>query len=168
MFASAPTTGPPASRLMRELKRKFQEMLHKMTSVEGLGPKVSTLAEPSSRILIVVGDRLSGRQLARLLMMKGYDSVRAVNNAGRALLIAQHFAPDIVFLDVTLPGDAYELARELRQKAGRAELRLIALTNGIEHSTREQARSAGFERWLVTPVAQEDLDGLLRAESGIT
>jgi len=49
-------------------------------------------------------------------------------------------------LDVTLQGDAYRLARALRQRAGQTELRLIALTNSIEHSTREQARSAGFER----------------------
>jgi CheY-like chemotaxis protein len=130
--------------------------------------KAPMLPEPPCRVLIVVDDRLAGRQLARLLMRKGCDSVRAVNNAGRALRVARRYEPNIVFLDVTLPGDAYELASELRQNAGRAELRLIALTNSIEHSTREQARSAGFERWLVTPVAQEDLDGLMRVGSDFT
>jgi CheY-like chemotaxis protein len=126
-------------------------------------PRTAAVAELGSRILIVVSNRLAGRQLARLLAGKGYASVRAVTSAGRALVIAQGFEPDIVFLDVTLPGDAYELARALRQQAGRTEIRVIALTHNIEHSTREQARSAGFERWLVMPVAQEDLDGLMRA-----
>jgi CheY-like chemotaxis protein len=142
-------------------------MLHKITSIQ---PRESAfnLTAPLARILIVVDDRLSGRKLARMLMQKGYASVRAVTDAGRALVIAQHYQPDIVFLDVTLADDAYELARGLRQQAGQAELRLIALTNSIEHSTREQARSAGFERWLVTPVTQEDLDGLLRDDRGLT
>lgn len=166
MFASAPTTGLATSRVTRELDRKSQKM-HEATSLQPF-ERASRAAEPLTRILIVVDNRLAGRQLARLLMRKGFESVRAVTNAGRALVVAQQYRPDIVFLDVTLPGDAYELARGLHQQAGRAELRLIALTNSIEHSTREQARSAGFERWLVTPVMQEDLDGLLRAERDIT
>jgi CheY-like chemotaxis protein len=141
--------------------------MHDATSVQP-HERASRPAEPPARILIVVDNRLAGRQLARLLMRKGYDRVRAVTDAGRALVIAQQYQPDIVFLDVTLPGDAYELAHGLRRQAGRADLRLIALTNSIEHSTREQARSAGFERWLVMPVMQEDLDGLLRAGSDIT
>jgi chemosensory pili system protein ChpA (sensor histidine kinase/response regulator) len=99
-----------------------------------------------------------------MLTRKGYDRVRAVTSADRALVIAREYEPGIVFLDVTLAGDAYELARGLRQQAGLAELRLIALTDSIEHLTREKARSAGFERWLITPVAQEDLDKLLRAD----
>ena len=167
MFASAPTTGCGASSVRQESNGKSQEMLPKMTSIQPR-EKAFILAAPSARILIAVGNRLTGRQLARMLTQKGYASVRAVTDAGRASIIAKHYQPDIVFLDVTLAGGAYELARSLRQQAGQAELRLIALTNSIEHSTREQARSAGFERWLVTPVTQEDLDGLLRDNSGPT
>jgi len=142
-------------------------MLHKTTSTQPR-EKAFDLTARRARILIVVDNRLAGRQLARMLMQKGYATVRAVTDAGRALIISRLYQPDIVFLDVTLAGDAYELARGLRQQAGQAELRLIALTNSIEHSTREQARSAGFERWLVTPVTQEDLDGLLRDKNGLT
>jgi CheY-like chemotaxis protein len=167
MFASAPTTGSGARSLTHELNWKFRKMLHKTTSVQPREKAVDLTAR-RARVLIVVDNRLAGRQLARMLMKKGYASVRAVTAAGRALKISQHYQPEVVFLDVTLAGDAYELARGLRQQAGQAELRLIALTNSIEHSTREQARSAGFERWLVTPVTQEDLDGLLQDKSGLT
>jgi CheY-like chemotaxis protein len=166
MFASVPTTGLVASRVKRELDRTSEKMLH-MTTSNPTRARVSRPAGPSARILIVIDHRLAGRQLARLLTRKGFENVRAVSDAGRALAIAHHYQPDIVFLDVTLPGDAYDLAHGLRRQAGRAELRIIALTNSIEHSTREQARSAGFERWLVTPVLQEDLDGLLHAESAV-
>lgn len=132
---------------------------------------LSLASSPSSsqrlvRVLIVVNDRLAGRRLARLLTGKGYEGVRAVSSAARALALARQYKPSIVFLDVAMADDAYELATALRQQAGQNAPRLIALTESIEHSTREQARSAGFERWLVTPVAQSELDALLRKGQG--
>jgi len=119
-------------------------------------------SERRTCVLIVVEDRLAGKHLARLLAAKGYERVRVVRRAASALLLAEKLSPGIIFLDVALSDDAYELANTLRQHAGRRTLRLIALTSSIEHSTREQARGAGFERWLVTPVAKEELDGLMR------
>jgi DNA-binding response OmpR family regulator len=121
-------------------------------------PRAEVPDELRRRVLIIVDDRLSGRHLARMLTATGYEGVRAVSRAARALVLARQFGPSIVFLDVDLPDDAYELARALRHQAGSDSLRIIALTNSIENSTREQARGAGFERWLVTPVAQSELD----------
>ena len=126
-----------------------------------------TPAELSAGVLIVVSDRLVGRQLARMLTQKGYEGVRAVGNAERALILAHEYAPGIIFLDLALAGDAYDLARALQHQAGRDVHRLIALTPSIEHSTRERARRAGFERWLVTPVQQDELDDLLLKRKAI-
>ena len=117
--------------------------------------------ELSAGVLIVVSDRLVGRQLARMLTKKGYEGVRAVSSAARALIVAHEYGPGIIFLDLALAGDAYDLARALQHQAGRDVHRLIALTPSIEHSTRERARRAGFERWLVTPVQQDELEDLL-------
>ena len=118
-------------------------------------------AERSAGILIVVADRLVGRRLARMLTRKGYEGVRAVSSASRALVLAHEFDPGIIFVDLELSDDAYDLARVLQHQSGHDPHRLIALTPAIELSTREQARRAGFERWLVTPVVQSELDGLL-------
>jgi CheY-like chemotaxis protein len=41
------------------------------------------------------------------------------------------------------------------------KFRLIALTQDVEHAMREEARVAGFERYLVKPVTQEALDAVL-------
>ena len=130
------------------------------TALHGRG----SLAGPSLRILIAVADRLVGRHLGRMLTKKGYQEVRAVSSADRALVLSHEYGPGIVFLDLELPGDAYELARALQRQAGRGTHRLIALTPAIDHSTRERARRAGFERWLVTPVAQDELDDLLTTD----
>lgn len=120
--------------------------------------------EPSDQgVLIVVADRLVGRHLARMLTRKGYEGIRAVSSADRALVLAHEYEPGIIFLDLGLSEDAYDLGRALQHQAGPDVPRLIALTPFIEHSTRERARSAGFERWLVTPVAQSELEDLLHA-----
>lgn len=87
------------------------------------------LSELRTCVLIVVDDRLAGRHLARLLKAKGYERVRVVRRAASALLLAEKCSPRIVFLDVALSDDAYELANTLRQHAGRRTLRLIALTS---------------------------------------
>ena len=127
-------------------------------------PRAEVPASLRTRVLIVSEDRLAGRHLARMLAAKGFEGVRAVSRAARALTLARKFVPGIVFLDVALLDDAYELAGALRRLAGRDALRIIALTPSIEHSTRDQARDAGFERWLVTPVAQNELDSLMDVE----
>ena len=118
-------------------------------------------AEQSAGILIVVADRLVGRRLARMLTKKGYADIRAVSSASRALVLAHEYDPGIIFLDLDLSDDAYDLARVLQHQAGHDAHRLIALTPAIEFSTRERARRAGFERWLVTPVVQSELEYLL-------
>lgn len=128
-------------------------------------PKAEVPAELRTRILIVADERQTGRHLARMLTAMGYEGVRAVSSASRALILAQQYEPAIIFVDVDLREDSYELARALHRQAGKDAPRLIALTPSIEHSTREQARSAGFERWLVTPVAQNELDDLLRRDA---
>jgi len=131
---------------------------------QGGKPRADEPAKPLLRVLIVVHDRLAGRRLASMLTGKGYEGVRAVSSAARALSLARQYKPSIVFLDVGMTDDAYELARALRQQSGHNGPRLIALTGSIEHSTHEQARTAGFERWLVMPVAQDEVDNLLRRD----
>jgi DNA-binding response OmpR family regulator len=118
-------------------------------------------AAQGAGVLIVVADRLVGRRLASMLTKRGYAGIRAVSSVSRALILAHEYDPGIIFLDLELSDDAYDLARVLQHHAGHEAHRLIALTPAIEQSTRERARRAGFERWLVTPVVQGELDKLL-------
>jgi CheY-like chemotaxis protein len=125
------------------------------------GQWTSPPAKPRARVLVVVEDRLAGKCLAGMLAAEGYNEVRVVRRALSALFLAQQDRPSVIFLDVALSDDAYQLASDLRRQAGRDSPRLIALASSIEHSTREQARDAGFDRWLVTPVAQNELNNLM-------
>ena len=121
---------------------------------------------PDTHILIVDNDRRVALSLSFMLSARGFREVRAVRSPARAIAVAEKFHPGIVFLDIELPGLAgLDLANRLLHGARQHPMRLIALTTGIEHPKREDARVAGFERYMVKPLAQGELDKVLRVSA---
>lgn len=127
---------------------------------------VATHADLAVPILIVDDDRRVGMALSFMLTARGFTEVRAVRSAARAIAVAQTFLPRMVFLDLELPGaDSLAIAHQLRREARQRQLRLIALTSDAKHPRRDEARKAGFERFLTKPVTNEELDAILLKES---
>ena len=113
-------------------------------------------------ILIIENSRASTVALSFMLSLRGYEEIRAVRSAARAMTIADNFRPGLVFLDLELPNtDVLALAKKLRGGGRPQALRLIALTSVAEHATREGARDAGFERYLLKPCDQNEVDRIL-------
>ena len=74
---------------------------------------------------------------------------------------AVEWAPDIVLLDIGLPGlDGYAVARRIRKRLGRA-VRLVALTGYGDHEARDRSTEAGFDAHLVKPVDPDRLARLV-------
>jgi CheY-like chemotaxis protein len=125
----------------------------------------SALSTPPVRILIVDDDIRSSNSLELILNASGYSETRVAYSGHAALAIAAEFQPSVVLLELSLLDmSGYEVARLLRERAQGHDLRLIALTSSREHAGRELARVAGFERYLLKPVAALDLSGLLQIE----
>jgi len=119
-------------------------------------------AGSSTRILIVDHDRQVGMSLSFMLSTRQYDEVRVVRSAKRAVAIAEQFRPEMIFLDFELPDEGgIAVARQLVRNGRTPRPRLIALSNQAEHPQKQEARAAGFERFLVKPVAHEELDKIL-------
>jgi CheY-like chemotaxis protein len=130
---------------------------------EGEGGQSTYSTEPL-RILIVDSDVRSTDLLELMLHASGHET-STVRSGGAALAIATEFHPAVVLLELDLPDmSGYEVGRLLREHAQSYELRLIALTSSREHAGRELARVAGFERYLLKPVAALDLAELLRVQ----
>src|SRR6185295_10998011 len=105
-----------------------------------------------TRILIVDNDMSSADALELMLHASGYSETRVAYSGEAALAIAADFRPSMVLLDLSLLDmTGYHLAESLRDRAQSREMRLIALTSSPEHAAREQARAAGFERYLLKP-----------------
>lgn len=132
---------------------------------ENEGGQSALSAEPV-RILIVDDDIESSSSLEFMLRASGHSETRVAYSGHAALAIAADFRPSIVLLELgLLDMSGYEVARMLRERAQSRDLRLIALTSSREHAGRELARVAGFERYLLKPVAAPDLAGLI-ADAG--
>jgi CheY-like chemotaxis protein len=125
----------------------------------------SALSTAPVRILIVDNDIKSSDSLERMLNASGYSETRVAYSGHAALAIAAEFQPSVVLLELSLLDmSGYEVAQLLRERAQSHDLRLIAMTSSREHAGRELARVAGFERYLLKPVAALDLSGLLQVE----
>ena len=119
-------------------------------------------------ILIVEGDREASRSLASVLAASGYEEVRSVRSASRALAVAAVFQPAIAFIGTPASDGVEGELAALLQKTSRAHgIRLIGLTDLAEHPTREEARASGIERYLSRPVTQVELEKVLRKSPGI-
>ena len=128
-------------------------------------PQNHTPSNEPVRILIVDSDISASDSLERMLHASGYSETRVAYSGHAALAIAPEFQPSVVLLELDLLDmSGYEVARLLREHAQGHDLRLIALTSSREHAGREQARVAGFERYLLKPVASLDLSGLLQMQ----
>jgi CheY-like chemotaxis protein len=110
---------------------------------------------------MVVDDNVDvAESLASLIRFSG-PTVEVVTRADAALRQAGAFAPDVMFIDIGLPGmDGYQLARALR---GRPELEgmvLIACTGYGRDEDVRRSREAGFDQHWVKPFEAEALDKL--------
>jgi CheY-like chemotaxis protein len=125
----------------------------------------TALARGPVRILIVDSDIGAAETLENMLHASGFSETSVAYSGHAAIAIAAGFQPDVVLIDLSVYDmTPYELARSLREQAQSTDIRLIALTFSHEHTAREQARIAGFERYLLRPVAAADLSELLDPE----
>ena len=123
----------------------------------------SAAGEAAPRRILVTDDNADGAEaLAIVLRMAGHE-VRVAHGGSETLDIVTSFRPDVVFLDVGMPGmDGFETARRLRQTSGLEQPLLVAMTGYGQESARGQAREAGFDEYLVKPVVPENLRTLAR------
>ncbi|WAK01271.1 PAS domain-containing protein [Methylobacter sp. YRD-M1] len=112
------------------------------------------------RILVVDDNRDAAQSLSLLLTSEGHEVLLAYDGYA-ALEIAQAARPQVVLLDIGLPGmDGYAVARALRQDPALKMTHLIALSGYGRVMDRETARTAGFNAYLTKPI---DFDELLCA-----
>jgi PAS domain S-box-containing protein len=119
------------------------------------------------RILIVDDNVDAADTLALLLQLEGHET-QAVYVSADAIERAQSFAPDIVLLDIGLPGmNGYELAQKFRSMPELNRARLIALTGYGKSEDQQRTKAAGFDDHLVKPVDATTLKLALARASNI-
>lgn len=113
------------------------------------------------RVLVVDDNRDAAESLAMLLGAWNHE-VRTVHSGPEALDLSASFRPDVILLDIGLPGmDGYEVARRLRQRPNAKMTLLVALTGYGRAEDRRQSHEAGFDEHLVKPVSVDALEKIL-------
>ena len=115
-------------------------------------------SEAKPRRILVVDDNADAADMLSMALSLAGHSVGTVNHGLEVLDRAREFGPDIILLDLGLPGlSGFEIARQLRASSDLKQVTLIALTGYGQDEDRRQSRAHGFDHHVVKPV---DLDAL--------
>ena len=112
------------------------------------------------RILVVDDNYDSADSMAMFLRIMGHE-VRTAHDGLAALEVAEEFQPQVIFLDVGLPGlNGYKVAQRIRERRG-ADVVLIALTGWGQEEDRRRSKEAGLDYHLTKPIEFDHLTRLL-------
>jgi PAS domain S-box-containing protein len=132
---------------------------------DGLADRERLLQQPSRglRVLLVDDDHDVVQSLVRLVRSLGHD-VRVAFGGDAALQVAAQFQPQIVLMDVSLPGlSGYDTARTIRSQPWAEGAILVAMTGQTREADRRRAFDAGFDRHITKPVDADVIEALLNA-----
>lgn len=130
-------------------------------------PAVATGAKPKrvGPTILVAEDSRDGREMLQVLLgMKGYSILTAADGL-RAVEVALESLPDLILLDLELPGlDGLSVARDLHRRTNLENVPIIILSghDAIQH--KESALEAGCIDYLTKPLDFEKLDEILQTE----
>jgi two-component system CheB/CheR fusion protein len=117
------------------------------------------------RVLVVDDNVDAAESIAMILRLTGYD-VRCAYDGPSVLETARGYRPDVVVLDIGLPGmNGYEVAQQLRRQPGFERIPLVAVTGYGQEEDRRRCLEAGFDIHLTKPVDPQALQAFV-ASSG--
>ncbi|MDP9122541.1 MAG: ATP-binding protein [Acidobacteriota bacterium] len=135
-------------------------------------PEEPVATAPRRTHVLVVEDNLDAAEsLASLLRLWNHE-VSVAHDGPAALEVARAERPEVVLLDIGLPGlDGYQVARRLREEIGLSSALLVAMTGYGQPEDRRRSRDAGIQYHFVKPVEPMVLRSLLAghppADSGL-
>jgi CheY-like chemotaxis protein len=116
-----------------------------------------------AKILYVEDNEDNVYMLASRLRRRGFNVVAAEDGA-RGLAVARDERPDLILMDLSLPGlDGWEATRRLKAMPETAGIPVIALSAHVMAGDREQALAAGCDDYDAKPVDFERLLAKIRA-----
>ena len=104
------------------------------------------------RVLIVEDNEKNTKLFRDVLSAKGYRTLEATSGE-QAIELAVEHAPDLVLMDVRLPGiDGVEALRQLRSNERTSSIPVLAVTAQAMRGDRERFLAAGFDGYMPKPI----------------
>ena len=116
----------------------------------------------AERILIAEDNEKNIKLFRDVLQLSGYETLEA-STGEQAIELATRHTPDLVLMDIRLPGtDGLEALRRLREDERTADIPVVALTAQAMAGDRERFLEAGFNGYISKPVNIVDFIGTVR------
>lgn len=119
------------------------------------------------KIILIVEDNPSHMKLASLLVRRfGYEALGAAD-AATGLAIAREQRPDLILMDILLPGmDGLTATRLLKQDAATRDIPVLAVTSYLAEHPEQETRAAGCAGFIAKPYHHAELLAAVEAALG--
>jgi CheY-like chemotaxis protein len=119
-------------------------------------------APATGRRVLVVDDNIDAAEtLAMMLEILGQTTSQA-HDGNAALRVAEQFKPEVVFMDIGLPGlTGHEAAQRMRQDLGMTEAYIVALSGYGTEEDKRKSLFCGFDNHFVKPLDPSQLPEIL-------
>jgi CheY-like chemotaxis protein len=135
-------------------------------------PRVSKMSVPKSALMskkiLLVEDSHTTRLAHRVMIAKrtGYEVI-SVANGTEALKLAASEKPDLVLMDIMMPGiDGLEVCRRLRKQPATSGIPIVLLTFRVSEESVSEGFASGCTAYLKKPVEVDELVATLRQHMG--
>jgi CheY-like chemotaxis protein/anti-sigma regulatory factor (Ser/Thr protein kinase) len=130
-----------------------------------ISQRADATKSPSLRVLVVDDNKDAAESLAVLLEANGHD-VKAVHDGLSALEAARDYRPNLILLDIGLPGmNGFEVARKVRKELELGKVVLVAMTGYGQETDKQRSQEAGFDHHLVKPADFSEVKKILATVS---
>lgn len=119
--------------------------------------------KPNAKILIVEDNPANLELFLEILEIGGYECIQAQEGA-EAIQLVEKEIPDLVLLDIQLPGmDGFSVMETLRSMPGMENIKIIALTAYAMKGDREMFLEKGFDGYIPKPVTLKGFLEVIRS-----
>ncbi len=119
---------------------------------------VGRMGDRLTQLVLIVDDEPMARTLLRLMLVRAGFNVSEAEDGYDALEKVQQSQPDIILLDVMMPGmDGFTVCEKLRQRQETATLPIIMLSAKTDLDSINKGLLVGATKYLTKPISPDDL-----------
>jgi len=113
--------------------------------------------------VLIVEDQADIRELIRMTLELEDLDIRESETGDAGLGVAQQWRPDLILLDVMMPGvlDGFDVCRAVRADPALAQVKVVMLTARMQDSDRQTGLGAGADGYLTKPFSPRQLLGVV-------
>lgn len=114
----------------------------------------------AGELILIIEDNEKNRKLARdVLQVKGYKTIES-ENAEEGLKLAVEQSPDLILMDIQLPGmDGITAMKQLKADALTKSIKIVAITASAMTHNRQTMLAEGFDGYQTKPISLKDFLG---------